>query len=236
MKNIFGKWKLYEIIFLIGSIILVTLCFVFDTDKNVLSFIISLIGVVSVLMVAKGLTIAPMISVVYAILYSIMSILQHYYGEAIIYLGFMLPINILSIVSWLKNRNKEKSEVVEVNVIKKAEYLYLFVITIFATIGFYFLLKILNTDELVISTLALVSSAVASYLMLRRCSYYAVGFIVNDIILIVLWSMVVKSSGIGYLPTVISFFVFLINDIYGFIHWKIEENKQKQNNKGVKLI
>ena len=67
---------------------------------------------------------------------------------------------------------------------------------------------------------------VASYLMLRRCSYYAIGFVLNDVILIIMWSLVVQSSGIGYLPTVISFVVFLINDIYGFIHWKIEEKKQ----------
>ena len=69
---------------------------------------------------------------------------------------------------------------------------------------------------------------VASYLMLRRCSYYALGFVLNDVILIVLWSLVVVSGGVGYLPTVITFVVFLLNDIYGFIHWKMEEKKQNK--------
>ena len=94
------------------------------------------------------------------------------------------------------------------------------------TIGFYFLLKALNTSQLIVSTISLITSVVASYLMLRRCSYYAIGFMLNDIILIILWSMAIVESGWSYLPTVLSFCVFFINDLYGFIHWKIQEKKQ----------
>ena len=217
---------LFEICFLFCSLISITLCFVFGADKNVFSFIVSLVGVVAVLTVAKGLVIAPFINIGYNILYAIISIFQGYYGEAIIYICLMIPISVLSIIEWLNNKNKDNSAVVEVNKIKGKEYLYLAIATVFATVGFYFLLKVLNTNELIISTISLITSMVASYLMLRRCSYYALGFVLNDVILIILWSLVVKNSGIGYLPTVISFVVFLVNDIYGLIHWKIEEKKQ----------
>lgn len=226
MKKILGQWSLFEILFLSFSLFAITLCFVFGIDRNVFSYIVSLIGVISVMMVAKGLTIAPIINIAYSIIYSILALTQRYYGEAIIYLGLMIPISILAIISWFKNRNKKAKEIVEINKIKNIEYLYLSLATIVATFGFYFLLKVLNTNELIISTISLISSAVASYLMLRRSSYYALGFIANDIILIVLWSLAVKERGIGYLPTVICFCVFLMNDIYGFIHWKIEEKKQ----------
>ncbi|MBO7526974.1 MAG: nicotinamide mononucleotide transporter [Clostridia bacterium] len=228
IKKVLGSWTLFEKLFLFFSLITITLCFAFGIDKNIFAYIVSIVGVISVLLVAKGLAIAPIIYVIYSILYSVLSISQRYYGEAIIYLGLMIPISVISIVSWLKNRNKAQKEVVSVNSIKGKEYLYLSIATVVATIGFYFILKVLNTSELIISTLSLVSSAVASYLMLRRCSYYAIGFIVNDIILIMLWILAVVSSGIGYLPSAISFCIFLINDIYGFIHWKIEEHKQNK--------
>jgi len=228
IKKVLGSWTLFEKLFLFFSLITITLCFAFGIDKNIFAYIVSVVGVISVLLVAKGLAIAPIINVIYSILYSVLSISQRYYGEAIIYLGLMIPISVISIVSWLKNRNKAQKEVVSVNSIKGKEYLYLSIATVVATIGFYFILKVLNTSELIISTLSLVSSAVASYLMLRRCSYYAIGFIVNDIILITLWVLAVVSSGIGYLPSAISFCIFLINDIYGFIHWKIEEHKQNK--------
>lgn len=234
MKKFFKNWTVFEICFLFCSLLAITLCFVFGADKNVFSFIVSLVGVVSVLTVAKGLVIVPFINIGYNILYAIISIFQGYYGEAIIYICLMIPISVLAIIEWLKNKNKDNSDVVEVNKIKGKEYLYLAFATVLATVGFYFLLKVLNTNELIISTISLITSMVAAYLMLRRCSYYALGFILNDIILIVLWSLVVVDSGIGYLPTVISFCVFLINDIYGFIHWKMEEKKQ-QKQKGLEI-
>jgi len=229
MKKFFKNWTIFEICFLFCSLLAITLCFIFGTDKNIFSFIVSLVGVISVLTVAKGLVIAPFINIVYNILYAIISIVQGYYGEAIIYICLMIPICLISIISWLKNKNQENTDVVNVNKIKGKEYLYLSLISLVSTIGFYFLLKVLNTSELVVSTISLMTSVIASYLMLRRCSYYALGFVVDDIISIVLWSLAIINSGIGYLPTVISFCVFFINDVYGFIHWKLEEKKQSQH-------
>lgn len=227
MKKIFKEWSHFEILFLFCSLIVITLCFILGTDRNVFSLVVSLIGVISVLTVAKGLVIAPMINIVYNIIYAILSITQQYYGEAIIYIFLMIPISVMSIVEWLKNKSKDDENVVEINKIHGIEYMWLSVVTLIATIGFYFLLKFLNTNELIISTISLISSLVASYLMLRRCSYYALGFMANDIILIILWGLVVKNNSIAYLPTVITFVVFLINDIYGFINWKKIEKKQE---------
>lgn len=231
MKNLFKNWNWFEIVFLGLSLVGLSFCFAFTPDRNWFSYIVSIVGVVSVLTVAKGLIIAPFINIGYNILYAIISIFQHFYGEAIIYIGLMIPISVASIISWLKNKNKENQSVVEINKIHGMEYLYLFIGALMATVAFYFILKALNTSELIISTISLITSVVASYLMLRRCSYYALGFVANDIVLIVLWSMVVVNSGIQFLPSVISFCIFLINDIYGFIHWKIEEKKQETFNK-----
>ena len=226
MRNFFKNWNLFEMCFLIGSLLALVLCFVFSADKNVFSFVASLIGVLSVITVAKGLVIAPFIDIVYNVLYAIISIFQGYYGELIIYTLIMIPISVMAIISWRKNRNKDNKDIVEVNTIGLKEYIYLAIVTIVASVGFYFLLKALNTNEIVVSLLAFITSTVASYLMLRRSSYYALGFILNDAALIVLWAIVVVNSGMGYLPTVISFCVFLVNDIYGFIHWKVSESKQ----------
>lgn len=226
MKSILKNWKWFEIVFLMLSLAGLSLCFAFTPDRNWFSFVVSIVGVVSVLTVAKGLIIAPFINIAYNIIYAIISISQHYYGEAIIYIGLMIPVSVASIVSWLRNRNKENLSTVKVNKIHGMEYLYLAIASLVATVAFYFLLQALDTSQLIISTISLVTSAVASYLMLRRCSYYALGFVANDIVLIALWSMVVVTSGLQFLPSVISFCIFLINDIYGFIHWKMEERKQ----------
>ena len=230
MKKLFKGWNLFEILFLITSFLTISLCFIFLPNKNWLSYTSSLFGVFAVLLVSKGVVWAPIVNLIYGIFYITTSITQKYYGEAIIYGLVMTPLYIFSIISWLKNRKNENENIVKVNQIKGIEYLYLSIATIFLSIAFYFILKLLNTSELLVSTFSFTSSAFATYLMFRRCSFYAVGFIIDDIVSIVLWSLSVVNMGVGYIPSVLCFCIFLINDVYGFIHWKIEEKNQRNDN------
>lgn len=234
MKKILKNWNWFEIIFLIVSYIALTLCFVLGTEKNAFSFIVSLVGVSSVMLVAKGLTIAPIVSIIYNILYATLSVTQKYYGETIIYTVIMIPLSIISLVSWVKNKSGGKEEQVQVNKISKKEYLILSLVIVVVTIGFYFLLKALHTNELIVSTISLVAPVISAYLMLRRSSYYAICFIVSNAVLIVLWGLSIKTAGAGFLPTICSFVIFTVLDVYGLIHWKQEEkrqNKETQENK-----
>ena len=53
---------------------------------------------------------------------------------------------------------------------------------------------------------------------MRRSPYYALAYAANDLILISLWILAALSDP-GYLPMVICFLVFLVNDVYGFVRW-----------------
>lgn len=227
MKKLLKNWNLFEILLLTLSTVLVVVFFLIGKDKNYLSLFTSIVGIVSVILLAKGMVLAPIIGIAYNVLYTIISITQHYYGEAIIYIFLQMPISILSIVQWLKNRSQQNKDLVQVNKVTAKEYLYLVISTVFLTVAFYFLLKALNTSELIISTISLITSIVAAYLSLRRSPYYAVVYFFNDIILITMWSISTYKFGLQYLPTVLSFCIFLINDIYAFFHWKWQERKQR---------
>ncbi len=43
----------------------------------------------------------------------------------------------------------------------------------------------------------------------------------NDLVLIILWSMAAMEDPI-YVPVIINFMIFFLNDMYGFISWKKE--------------
>ena len=227
MKKIFGRWKWWEIAFLAVSIIALTVTFVIGKEKNWLSFISSILGVIDVMFFAKGLVLAPFLCTVDCVLYSIISYKQHYYGEMIIYIGLMIPICLISIISWLRNRKKDDKSKVEVNKVRAKEFIILAAVSVVTTFGFYFMLKAFNTSQLIISTLSLVTSVFSAYLLFRRNSYYALGYMANDAILIILWSMSVVNFGLTFLPMVIRFCLFFINDTYGFVRWKLEEKKAK---------
>ena len=80
------------------------------------------------------------------------------------------------------------------------------------------ILKILNTSNLIISTLSVFTSFIAVGFTLFRSRFYALGYALNDIVLIILWSLACVEN-ISYLPIVICFVTFFIFDVYGFVNW-----------------
>ena len=105
----------------------------------------------------------------------------------------MMSLHITTIICWLKNKCNKDSNIVSINKLNKKEYMVLGLVTVLVTFMFYYILKLLNTNELMISTISLTASLVASYLMLRRSSNYAIAFVINDVILITLLNILIKN-------------------------------------------
>ena len=103
----------------------------------------------------------------------------------------------------------------------------LIILTVTVTVGSYLLLKLLGTSSLVFSTISVTTSVIASYLTFIRSPFYAIGYALNDVVLIVLWVIAAVGS-ITYLPMVFCFVMFLLNDLYGFVSWKRIETEQKK--------
>jgi nicotinamide mononucleotide transporter PnuC len=133
---------------------------------------------------------------------------------------------IWGIVEWLKHKNGE-TRTVEVNSIKWKEWLIVALCSIVVFVGFYFLLKALNTNELIVSTLYVVDNIFAVYLLARRSKYGFVSCIVNDLILIVLWGIPIIQGNLLLLAMLINPIMNLINDTYGVINWTKMQRKQK---------
>lgn len=230
MKKIFKNWNLYEILFTIISAIAIVVAFVFTAEKQWLTLIIAILGLVSAICTSKGMFYTPIINVIYVVFYVIVSINQQYYGEAIVYGVIIAPIQIFTIFSWIKNKQKEQT--VAINKIHKKEWIYITVVTTISIVGLYFILKVLNTSSLVVSTFSLVFCALANYLLLRRSSYYALAFVINDIFLVTLWLIAAIESNFSLVLMLINSLVFSVNDVYGFFRWRKQEKQQpKQEEK-----
>ena len=226
MKKIFKNWNLFEILFTIISAIAIVVAFIFTVEKQWMTLVIASIWLISAIFTSKGMFYTPICNVIYIVFYVIVSINQQYYGEAIVYGAIIGPIQIFTIFSWIKNKQKEQT--VAINKIKSKEWVWVGIITTIATVGLYFLLLILNTSELVVSTLSLVFCALANYLLLRRSSYYALSFVVNDVFLVTLWLIAAIESNFSLVLMLINSLVFTVNDVYGFFRWKKQEKTQPQ--------
>ena len=71
-------------------------------------------------------------------------------------------------------------------------------------------------------------TVIASMLTIFRSRYYAIAYALNDIILIILWILATMEN-INYMPMIICFMIFLVNDTYGYIHWKVMEERQQKD-------
>ena len=225
LRKLNNYFTVFEKILWICSVMLI-ICsaFIFGKD-SVLSVIASLVGATSLLLNAKGNPIGQALGVIFSILYAIISYSFAYYGEMITYLGLTGPMALAAFISWIKNPFAKGKAEVKVNHIHRGEVLFMFILAAVVTVVFYFVLDFFNTANLLPSTLSITTSFVAVYLTFRRDPFYAVAYALNDLVLIVLWSLAALTDK-SYVSVVVCFVVFLANDIYGFINWR--EMKKRQ--------
>ena len=218
-------WSNFEKILLFGSIIIVSIVgIVFKSD--VLTVSCSIVGIITALLLAKGKNLGQVFGLLITILYSIVSYKNKYYGEVLIYALLMLPMYVIGIFTWI-NHKSEKTDSVEINSIKKKEWIIVSVISIGVFIGIYYLLKAFNTNELIVSTLSVLASLFAVYLQIRRSKYSFGFYLINDIILMFLWGIPVLHGNYILVPMLLNPTINFINDTYGFYNWKKTEKIQR---------
>lgn len=224
-KNPFKRLTSGELILWLISLITVIVSNIFAKDASVSTILGTAIGVTALIFVAKGDVFGQILTVVFSFLYAVTSFAFRYYGEMITYMGMTMPMAALSVISWLKHPFKKGKNEVKIHKLTRFEKILMILLSFIVTLIFYFILKSLNTPNLLFSTISVTTSFLASYLTFFRNSYYALAYAANDIVLIVLWILATIES-FSYFPMIICFVMFFINDIYGFISWKIREKKQ----------
>lgn len=199
---------------------------VFGT-ADALSLAASLIGVTALILVAKGHALGQLLTIVFAVLYGIISLRVRYYGEMITYLGMTAPMALLALVTWLRNPYRDSQEVA-VHRMSARETALMLALTVLTTAAFYFILRAVGNAALAVSTLSVTTSFLASYLTALRSPYYALCYAANDLVLIVLWviSSLADPSGV---PMVGCFAMFFLNDMYGFVNWRRMARRQGRN-------
>lgn len=225
MKEFFKSIKPIEWIIWSVGIATVTVCFFVFRNTQYHYLIGTLIGVTALLFVSKGNPIGQVLTIVFSVFYGVIAYPYRYYGEMITYLGMTLPIAVVALVTWIKNPYKKNE--VRVNRISAKEWAVFAALSAGVTAAFYFILRALGTANLIISTLSVFTSFFADYMAARRSRFYALGYGLNDIVLIIMWSLALAES-MTYLPIVLCFVFFFIFDLYGFINWTIMGKRQKR--------
>lgn len=190
-----------------------------DASASLLSLAAPLVGVTALIYVSAGNVAGQVLTIVFSVLYGIISFRTRYYGEMLTYLLMSAPAAGAAVVAWLKHPFNGNKTQVEVNHLSVRECILMAVLAGVTTLVFHFILKYFNTAQLFFSTLSVTTSFLAAYLSMRRSPFYGLAYAANDIVLIILW-ILASAGNSSALPMVACFAAFLANDVYGFINWK----------------
>lgn len=208
------------------SVAVITLSFIFGGSGEVLTLLSSLIGASALIFVSKGDALGQALTVLFALFYAAVSWQCRYYGEMITYLGMTLPSALAALITWIRNPYKDME--VKVKHLTAKHWVFLSISAVFVTVAFYYILRFFGNASLFFSTISITTSYFASMLTVFRSPYYAIAYALNDVVLIILWGLA-SLSDISYLPMILCFIIFLVNDIYGFINWRAIRRRQENH-------
>ena len=203
------------------SIVIIIMTNILSGSYEKLTLIASCVGVTSLIFAAKGNVWSQILMIVFSILYGIISWQFRYWGEMITYLGMTMPMAIWSTITWIRNPSESGKEV-KIQKLTKKNMILLLISGVIVTIIFYVILDALKTPNIILSTISVTTSFLAASLTMLRSSYYAVGYAINDIVLIVLW-ILASASNLRYLSVTLIFIIFFFYDVYGIISWRKRE-------------
>lgn len=215
-----SEWLLWG-----GSMLLIAMVLLVSGGCDPMVLTALLVGATSLIFLAKGEPFGQMLSILFSVIYGIISYRFAYWGEMITYLGMTAPTALISLIAWLRHPFAKGKTEVQVAHLTAKHYLLVICSTAAVTAVFYPILSALGTAQLPISTLSIATSFSACMLTILRSPHYALAYAANDIVLILLWYLASRENA-AYIPMILCFVIFFCNDLYGFFNWRRIRRRQ----------
>ncbi|MCF0173972.1 MAG: nicotinamide mononucleotide transporter [Bacteroidales bacterium] len=175
--------------------------------------ICSTLGVISVVISAKGKLLYFPLYLIYSILYGIISFKGSYYGQSILYLALLAPMCIVGCRNWFKNFNVKTGEINKNSLSWKTRILGALVIAV-VIVGLSFVLRHFGDKQPIVDASATIFVVSAFFLTMFRYIENWWIWVVSNTVNITLW-LIDKDYAM-----VVMFAIFLLNSIVALIRWQ----------------
>ena len=220
--KILKEWNWFEKSWLIIFTVINIIVFFYSKD-SVLGLIAALTGMLSVILVAKGKISNYYFGIVNVVLYGFISYQSKYYGEAMLNLGYFLPMQLIGLVMWSKNQvNVDEKNEVKTERMKAKEIIFWSTVSIVGILIYGMILKKIGNALPYADAFTNVLSIIAMILMLKRyIEQWAVWKLID--IGSIYMCFFIKSI---YNITIM-WIAYLINAVYGLVNWMILYKKER---------
>ncbi|MBP9477789.1 MAG: nicotinamide mononucleotide transporter [Sebaldella sp.] len=221
--KVLKEWNWFEKSWLVIFTVINIIVFFYSKD-SVLGLIASLTGMLSVILVAKGKISNYYFGIINVVLYGFISYQSKYYGEAMLNLGYFLPMQLIGLVVWSKNQvNVDEKTEVKAERMKKKQIILWSIVAIAGILIYGIILKKIGNVLPFADAFTNVLSIIAMILMVKRYIEQWAVWILIDIVSIYMWFFIKSNYNITIMWT-----AYLINAIYGLINWIILYKKERE--------
>ena len=217
-------WKLWEIVWLLlaTGVILGVSIYWKDSMTGIFA---ALTGIWCVILTGKGKLSSFWVGTINTFLYAIVAWKARYWGEVMLNLIYYVPMNFVGMYMWSKNMDKDNQEVLKKRLSFKNSLIAYGCVAL-GTLGYGFVLKMMNGTLPFIDSMSTVFSIFAQFLCVKRYMEQWVLWIIVDVVTVVMW-VYAFFNGTGDIATVLMWSIFLINAIIMLLKWKKDTKEER---------
>ncbi|AJI48085.1 nicotinamide mononucleotide transporter [Francisella philomiragia] len=233
LQNTFTGWSKREVSWLISCIVL-TIIAAFISGSSAFILIFSVISITNLILAAKGKVFNYVLGFIAAVMYAVISYQNQVYGQLLLAVLFLCPIQFYGWYNWTRPKNTTKEKHIKIKKLTRLQFISILAfIAVVSTIYGYFVLHLYFGQNvgLVADAIVEVTSIIAFILTVLLFKEFWILWLAVDVLTISIWVDGILDSAItiAIIPVIITKIVALINAIYGYITWRKNYNLQKQS-------
>lgn len=219
IKDEFTGWKLWEILWLLVSVLTVGIGSLFYKD-NWMGIAGAVCGIFASVLTGKGKISAYVIGGIGRVFYAFVAWRASFYGEVMLNLFYFVPMEFYGIYVWNKNMNSQTKEV-EKRSMSSRQIFILTLIIILSTVAYGFVLKKIGGRLPFVDSFTNVISIIAMIVTIKRYSQTWILWMIVNAVSIVMWTITFR-TGTGSLAVLLMWIIYFVNSLVMFVKWTKE--------------
>ncbi|MBQ1168411.1 MAG: nicotinamide mononucleotide transporter [Bacteroidales bacterium] len=214
-------WKWYEILYLVVCTLAILIPSIITGD-SLMAIISATCGAISVVLTGKGKLGTYIFGGIQCALYAIISYKATYYGETLLNVLYLLPLEVVGFRSWMKNMNHENSEVVKLQMSWKQRGIWAGVLAA-GTVALGLALRHFGDAMPMMDAFTTVGTMIAFVLTVKRYSENWWIWVAINIATVIMWvGNVLEGGENASVATLLMWSVYLVNSIIMLVRWQKE--------------
>jgi len=214
-------WKWYELLYLAVCTLAILIPSIITGD-SLMAIISATCGAISVVLTGKGKLGTYIFGGIQCALYAIISYRATYYGETLLNVLYLLPLEVVGFRSWMKNMNSENAEVIKLQMSWRQRGIWAAVLAA-GTVAMGFALKHFGDAMPFMDAFTTVGTMIAFVLTVKRYSENWWIWIAINVATVIMWiGNVAKGGENASVATLLMWSVYLVNSVIMLIRWQRE--------------